>query len=217
MIRAGVPENKRTYSSVYNNDKIGTGHARSIINSAQGWSAAANKAGEWIQLDLGKVQMVAGTVIQPRGTNYQYVTEYTVSTSVDGNSWTSVPGVHQGHATELKEVRFPNGAVVRARYVRLIVKAWVGHVSLRADVLIVPGAGMSRNMHMSLSRNAILRNHSHFPHAIPCCQSSRPPASSPVRECQKICALTAACGTTRSQEQDTRVRPLTHHRVGRQR
>ena len=40
LTRAGVPEDKRTYSSVYNNDKIGTGHARSVINSAQGWSAS---------------------------------------------------------------------------------------------------------------------------------------------------------------------------------
>ena len=139
IIRAGVPENKRTYSSVYNNDKIGTGHARSTINSAQGWSAKTNKAGEWIQLDLGKEQTVAGTVIQPRGKNYQYVTAYTVSTSLDGEKWTSVPGVYEGHATELKEVRFPDGAVLRARYVRLIVKSWKGHVSLRADVLVVAG------------------------------------------------------------------------------
>ena len=158
VIRAGVPEDKRTYSSIFGNDKIGTGHARSVINSAQGWSAKTNKAGEWIQLDLGKEQMVAGTVIQPRGKNYQYVTEYTVSTSLDGKKWTSVPGVHQGHATELKEVRFPNGAVVRARYVRLIVKSWKGHVSLRADVLILPGAGMSRDMHMSVSLHVIFHN-----------------------------------------------------------
>ena len=55
---------------------------------------------------------------------------------LDGESWTSVPGVYQGHATELKEVRFSDGDVVRARYVRLIVKSWENHVSLRADVLI---------------------------------------------------------------------------------
>ena len=134
--RAGVPENQRTYSSIYNNDKIGTGHARSTIDSAQGWSAKTNKAGEWIQLDLGEPRLVGGTVIQPRGKNYQYVTEYTASTSLDGKTWKAVPGVYEGHATELKETRFSNGAVVPARYVRLIVKSWKGHVSLRADVLV---------------------------------------------------------------------------------
>ena len=131
-----MPENKRTYSSVWNNEKIGTGHARSVINSPQGWSAKTNKAGEWIQLDLGEERLVGGTVIQPRGKNYQYVTEYTVSTSRDGESWISVPGVYQGHATEVKEVRFSDGGVVRARYVRLIVRSWKNHVSLRADVLV---------------------------------------------------------------------------------
>ena len=144
LTRAGVPEDKRTYSSVYNNDKIGTGHARSVINSAQGWSAKTNKAGEWIQLDLGKARLVGGTVIQPRGKNYQYVTAYTVSTSLDGKSWKAVPGEYEGHATELKEARFSDGSLVNARYVRLIVKSWKGHVSLRADVLVVAGTGMPK-------------------------------------------------------------------------
>merc|ERR1712150_363266 len=89
--------------------------------------------------DLGQARLVAGTVIQPRGKNYQYVTEYTVSTSLDGKSWKAVPGVYTGHATELKEFKFSKGTVVRARYVRLIVKSWKGHVSLRADVLIAVG------------------------------------------------------------------------------
>ena len=142
LTRAGVPENLRTYSSVYNNDKIGTGHARSTLNSAQGWSAKTNKAGEWIQLDLGKARLVGGTVIQPRGKNYQYVTAYTVSTSLDGKSWKAVPGEYEGHATELKEARFSDGSLVNARYVRLIVKSWKGHVSLRADVLVVAGIGL---------------------------------------------------------------------------
>merc|ERR1711939_192475 len=134
---AGVPEDKRTYSSVWDNNAIGTGHARSMIDSEQAWSAKTNQAGEWMQLDLGEAKTVVGTVIQPRGENYQYVTEYTVSTSLDGNSWTDVAGSYDGHATDLKENIFSDGASVRARYVRLIVQSWSGHASLRADVLLV--------------------------------------------------------------------------------
>ena len=38
------PETSRTYSSVFGNDAIGTGHARSMLDSPQAWSAADNAA-----------------------------------------------------------------------------------------------------------------------------------------------------------------------------
>ena len=138
LTRAGVPENKRTYSSVWDNDAIGTWHARSVIDSPQAWSAEKNEAGEWIELDLGKPRQVAGTVIQPRSgyEGIQYVTEYTVSTSLDGKNWTAVPGKYIGHAKVTSANKFSNGALVGARYVRMIVTKWTNHISLRADVLI---------------------------------------------------------------------------------
>ena len=100
-------------------------------------------------MDLGEEKTVVGTVIQPRGENYQFVTEYTVSTSLDGNSWTEVAGSYDGHGSELKEHIFSGGAVVRARYVRIIVKTWSGHISLRADVLLGEGFGMRASMILS--------------------------------------------------------------------
>ena len=135
-----MPEDKRTYSSVWSDDAIGSGHARSVINSEQAWSAKTNQAGEYIQLDLGAEKTVVGTVIQPRGENYQYVTSYTVSYSLDGNSWSDVAGEYDGHGTDIKEHVFSGGVAVRARYVRVIVKTWSGHISLRADVLITEDA-----------------------------------------------------------------------------
>ena len=136
---AEVPENKRSYSSVWKDEAIGTGHARSTIDSPQGWSAKTNTPGEWIQFDLGQERTVAGTVIQPRFGVPQYITEYTVSTSLDGKSWTAVPGKYGGDAQLTKENKFSNGALVRARYVRMIVTQWIDHVCLRADVLIAEG------------------------------------------------------------------------------
>ena len=142
IVRAGVPEHSRSYSSVYNNEKPGTGHARSTLNSPQAWSAKHNSADQWIQFDLGKDQFVAGTVIQPRNGNSQYVTQYAVSTSLDGNSWKNVPGTFDGHSSKLQENRFTNGAFIRARYVRMTVKKWGNHISLRADVLIAEENGI---------------------------------------------------------------------------
>ena len=140
-MRAGVPENKRTYSSIWDNNAIGTGHARSVIGSPQGWSAKTNAAGQWVQMDLGAERLVAGTVIQPRVGNSQYVTQYTVTTSLDGKTWTSVAGTYTGHNSQLRENKFAGGALVRARYVRIVVGKWGNHISLRADVLVSAGDG----------------------------------------------------------------------------
>ena len=149
LTRSGVPENKRSYSSIWNNSPIGTGFARSTIGSPQGWSAKTITPGEWIQLDLGQEQMVAGTVIQPRFDVAQYVTEYTVSTSLDGKSWTPVPGKYIGHAKLATENKFSNGALVGARYVRMIVTKWTNHISLRADVLIATGKYIRNDKQMN--------------------------------------------------------------------
>ena len=145
-VRAGVPENKRTYSSVVGNNAIGTGHARSTIDSPQGWSAKTNAAGQWVQMDLGSVWYVAGTVIQPRVGNTQYVTEYTVQTSVDEKDWKTMAGTYKGDKSSTTENMFSNGVYVNARYVRIVVKKWGGHISLRADVLIAVGSGIATNM-----------------------------------------------------------------------
>ena len=148
---AGVPENKRSYSSVWKDEAIGTGHARSTIDSPQAWSAKTNQPGEWIQLDLGQERWVAGTMIQPRSPEWgiQYVTEYTVSTSLDGKNWTAVPGKYIGDAKLTSENKFSNGALVGARYVRMIVTKWTNHISLRADVLIATGKYIRNDKQMN--------------------------------------------------------------------
>ena len=152
---ADVPENKRSYSSVYNNEKPGTGHARSTLNSPQGWSAQHNKVGQWIQFDLGTERLVAGTVIQPRNGNSQYVTQYTVSTSLDNKNWAVVPGDYGGHSSQIRENRFSQNALVRARYVRMTVKKWGNHIALRAGVLIAENKGILTS-YIDLNLNVIL-------------------------------------------------------------
>ena len=88
-------ESARTYSTVAGRDAIGTGHARSMLDSPQAWSAAtSNLDQEWAQVDLGAVMSVGGVVTQPRAGYYrfQYVTSLRVSTSTDGTSWIDVDG-----------------------------------------------------------------------------------------------------------------------------
>ena len=95
---ADAPESARTYSSVWVNDKIGTGHARSTLDSVQAWSAGSKRAGDWLQIDLGQVLTVGGTVVQSRAVTCtdQYVKTYTVSTSLDGRGWATVAGLYNG-------------------------------------------------------------------------------------------------------------------------
>ena len=68
-----TPEANRKYSSIWENDTIGTGHATSRINSSQGWSAETrtdkdwyNGDDHWIEVDLGSIKNVTGIKLQKR-------------------------------------------------------------------------------------------------------------------------------------------------------
>lgn len=129
-----TPETSRTYSSVLNNDAIGTGHARSALDSPQAWSANLNAAGQWLQFDLGAKHAVQGVVVQ-NDVNH-WVSRYIVKYSVDHVSWAQVAGQFTcGGARSVRtESIFP--AAVPARYVRLTVLEWFGRISMRADAIL---------------------------------------------------------------------------------
>merc|ERR1712072_784887 len=78
-----------------------------------------------MQMDLGSTKLVAGTVIQPRVGNTQYVTQYTVKTSIDQKSWSDAPGTFGGNNKETRENKFDKGVLIRARFVRIYVKKGV--------------------------------------------------------------------------------------------
>jgi len=135
-----VPESSRSYSSVHNNDAIGTDHATSMLSSPQAWSAKTNQAGEWMIMDIGSVDTVLGVVEAGRGTggvhgdaSGQYVTSFTVATSIDGVTFTDETSAFSS-ASAQADYNFDNA--VSARYVRITVVSWQGHVSLRADVRV---------------------------------------------------------------------------------
>ena len=54
------------YSSVWGNYRVGTVYAQGMLNSPRAWLSAISRTGfekgEWMQIDLGKVQDVAGLV-----------------------------------------------------------------------------------------------------------------------------------------------------------
>ena len=70
------PETSRSYSSIWNNDAIGTEHARSMIDGYQAWSARVNQVGQWMLIDLGENVAVGALAIQGRTTAPEYSSDY---------------------------------------------------------------------------------------------------------------------------------------------
>ena len=131
MRLAHTSEDMRSYSSV-------SGTAQSMIGSSAAWSAEPHASWQWmrqwLQLDLGSVELVSGTVVQRGIENYQYVSKYVVKHSTDGSSWIDIAGeyssVSNGTSTNLYE------SAQYAQHVRLIVIEWEGHISMRADAML---------------------------------------------------------------------------------
>jgi len=131
-------DSKRSYSSVWGgfNDPH---HKRSMLNSPQAWSAAKNQANEWMQMDLGAVHDVMGLVTQGRKVgnhHHQRVKTVVVRHSIDGHTWADVPGgpFPAGALDEGLRVFFDSR--VKARWIRIVVKEWEHHISMRAAVLV---------------------------------------------------------------------------------
>jgi len=95
-------------------------------------------------MDLGSVKAMAGVVTQPCHYNSQKVTSYTVQVSSNGNDFEDVDcgkvftANKPGDNADVKvENKFTS--VVRARFVKIVVKTWVGHIRMRAAVLLPEG------------------------------------------------------------------------------
>jgi hypothetical protein len=138
VIMIAPPDYKMAYSSVWNNDPLGKGHARGRLRSKQGWSALNNKIGEWMQLNTGEIQSIAGVVTQGRRDSSQRVTAFKVQVSDDGDTWVDVEcgRVFKGNtdANTKLQTRFKNP--VHTQYVRILPVKWNAHMSMRASVLI---------------------------------------------------------------------------------
>ena len=61
--------------------QIGQGHGRGRIKSPQAWSVRTSNVGQWMQLDTGEVQSIAGVVTQGRRDAAQWVTSIIVQVS----------------------------------------------------------------------------------------------------------------------------------------
>ena len=135
-------ENARTYSSVHGNQKPGTGHARSTLNSDQAWSAGGRNPGEWMTMDSGAVQTIAGVAVQSRRNSDQMVRTFKVLVSnASSTDFTYVDDGRLFVGNSVREVvenvKFADP--VSARYVRIEVQTYNQYPSMRAGILIRQG------------------------------------------------------------------------------
>jgi len=124
------PESSRNYSTVYANQSPGVGHARSMLDSDQAWSAAHNVVDQWMEIDMGVVSLISGVVVQGRKGSTQRVTSFVVS--IDGKTITSTLKYTSSKDTR-QTYTFSNPVI--GRKVRFIVKGWNSHASMRAGVI----------------------------------------------------------------------------------
>ena len=131
-------DDKRVYTSVWDNNRIGTGHAQSQIDSVQAWSAQHNAVGQYIQMDNGRTQAITGVITQGRHGMSQWVTKYKVKYSVDGASWLDVDGgaTFDGNSDCDTKARGVFNKAVQARYVRIYPQTWYSHMSMRCGLLV---------------------------------------------------------------------------------
>ena len=150
-----VEEKNRSYSS-----KSG-GHDKSKLDASPGWRAGKDKPGEWMMMDLGTEQIIAGVQLQGRDCNtpnkgdWWRFKEFSVSVSLNGTSFSRVEGSGGGKffagppdSWTKTDRMFPGGPVA-ARFVKLTVHSWHHHIAGRAAIILAEkgvavGAGVSK-------------------------------------------------------------------------
>ncbi|XP_078684919.1 lactadherin-like [Branchiostoma floridae x Branchiostoma belcheri] len=145
MESGAIPDDSITASSTYGFNRE---PYRGRLNGAAGvgaWAVLTNTIGEWLQVDLGEMKTVTGTIIQGRygvlHNVYQWVTSYKLQYSVDGLSWITYASsdgseeVFPGNTDRNTPVTNLLDSPTDARYVRFLPQSWHGWMSMRVEVL----------------------------------------------------------------------------------
>tara|TARA_Y100000389_G_scaffold125911_1_gene123290 strand:+ start:92 stop:1195 length:1104 start_codon:yes stop_codon:yes gene_type:complete len=133
-----TPNSMRSASSVWGelglNWKL-KNCGNSMIDSPGGWCSGANRVGNWIQLDNGKIGSISGVITQGRKDADQYVKSFKVKYKDESGSWWDVDGkTFPGNKDRNTKVTTTFSKPVRARYIRIYPQTWQQHISMRADM-----------------------------------------------------------------------------------
>jgi len=102
-----------------------------IVTHGSGWCAASNGANQYIDIDAGKPMQISGVVTQGRGNAVsQYSTRIRVEYKLlQYGEYVRIHG-HFVTSWDTVESKFPTD--VYARYIRIRIMAWQGHICVRA-------------------------------------------------------------------------------------
>ncbi|XP_078694760.1 uncharacterized protein LOC144923800 [Branchiostoma floridae x Branchiostoma belcheri] len=150
MISHVIPNDRITASSYWESDphyEPYRARVRLIGGAGSGtWGTGNNVVGEWLQVDLGGMNLITGTISQGSGDTY-WVRSYKLRFSADRTTWTTYADsngfdrVFKGntdrdtHVTSLLDYR------IYARFVRFVVQSWQYHIGMRVEIL-----GCSKNV-----------------------------------------------------------------------
>ncbi|CAB9518283.1 Discoidin-1 subunit [Seminavis robusta] len=144
------PEEQRFYSSVHCNHKIGTGCARSMLDSPQGWLAGVKDGNQWMVMDAGMVvDAINGIVITNRKDCWfnQVVTKVEVDVSDDTGDWKKAMEATDTNITVENNISWLLfDQPVPARFVRIRVLQWEDHISMRCALILQGAASKTKDV-----------------------------------------------------------------------
>jgi len=126
-------ENSRSYSSVWNNDKKGTWHARSGLDSPQAWTPAHQNTNQWMSIELDGETPVTGLKIQKRSDiPSQYVKKFGVfySTKISTDSSVFDPVYDQSGSAIVKFEK-----PIMAVSIKIQPLEWNEYISMRVGLI----------------------------------------------------------------------------------
>ncbi|CAH3172634.1 unnamed protein product [Porites evermanni] len=106
---------------------------------AGAWCAKHNNHYQWIKFDFSRPMRITQVATQGRQDYDQWVTRYTITSSVDGTHWAmyrdkSQDKYFQGNRDRNSIVTHAINPPILARYVRIHPRGWRSHISMRVEL-----------------------------------------------------------------------------------
>ncbi|XP_035669024.1 uncharacterized protein LOC118411098 [Branchiostoma floridae] len=138
MGSGAIPDSSITASSYLNDGYLPRRGRLNLVGSGGAWAPRYTFNGQWMEVDLGEMKRVTGTIIQGRHNENQWVTLYHLQYSTNRAIWTTYAGI-DGSQKEFPGNRHATTNMlenpVDARYVRFVVRSYGWKVGMRVEIL----------------------------------------------------------------------------------
>eukprot|EP01046_Picozoa_sp_COSAG06_P065559 COSAG06_NODE_16158_length_1018_cov_0.770403_2_plen_267_part_01 len=132
-------EQSRAYSGVHNGSAVGSGYARSMLDSAQAWAAAHNDREQWMIIDAGRRIRLSGIVVMGSRTDeHEKVTRVSISVADDKEAgpWRHCGNYDCRPNRRDEKRRVELDAPAEGRFVKLNPLAWDNRISMRCGLIV---------------------------------------------------------------------------------